>query len=242
MVGSGVPVALLVLAVAFTGCGEPAERPGAGPGAGRGAGPGDGSASPVGPIGTAGADPTAQDPPPCHPRTDDVGLHEVYVEGRRQVRRLCAVHGFPSDDAESRPGSPYYVDGAEGRVIVASTISQGVVRLVAAARRHGVVLAATSSFRTHRHQRDICRSNAACREGDFTFVAPPGWSHHQSGTAIDLRGTFVRGEQSCAPGRRAVDPASPVWRFLEDNARRFGLRQYAAESWHWDASGAEHRC
>jgi hypothetical protein len=59
--------------------------------------------------------------------------------------------------------------------------------------------------------------------------------------AIDLIGTWVRGKQSCGRGR-AVDPASEVWAFMEQHARDFGFRQYAAESWHWDASGSEDRC
>jgi hypothetical protein len=58
---------------------------------------------------------------------------------------------------------------------------------------------------------------------------------------IDLIGTYVRGKQSCRRGR-ALDPASEVWAFMEKYARDFGFRQYAAESWHWDASDREDRC
>ncbi len=198
--------------------------------------------------GDAGSPEVAQTPtgpPPgrarCHRGTRNLGLHRVYDEGSAQRARLCAVPGFTSSDDESTPGDPFYVPGAKGLVIVHTDISGQTLRLFRFAARKGLALQAASSFRTQRHQRVTCRENDECSHGDYTFVAPPGFSYHQTGTAIDVIGTYVRGKRSCRRGR-AVDPGSAVWAFMEKYARDFGFRQYAAESWHWDASEREDRC
>lgn len=199
----------------------------------------------LGDLAEPAATPTPSGPPPgrapCHRGTRDLGLHRVHEEGAASRARLCAVPGFTSSDDESTPGDPYYVRGAKGQVIVHTDISGPTLRLFRFAATKGLRLQAASSFRTHAHQRATCRANEECREGDHTLVAPPGWSYHQTGLAIDVIGTYVEGRQSCGRGR-AVDPGSEVWSFMERHARDFGFRQYAAESWHWDASGSEDRC
>lgn len=154
--------------------------------------------------------------------------------------RLCAVPGLPSRDEESTPGSRFHVAGADGEALVASTISDAVLRLVRQAAARGIALAVSSSFRTHRHQTALCRENAACAAGDHTYVAPPGWSNHQAGLAIDVEGTYATGGRTCR--QRATDPTNPVWRFLEREARELGFRQYAVESWHWEVSRTAGRC
>jgi D-alanyl-D-alanine carboxypeptidase-like protein len=178
---------------------------------------------------------------PCYGRTRDLGLHRGYLHGAAIRLRLCSVPGFPSSGLESRAGSPYYVAGSGGDVIVGSQVSASVAGLLDAARHRGLRLVAVSSFRTRRHQVDLCSADRLCREGDYKLVARPGYSSHQSGSAIDFAGPTTRGGRSCAHGR-AVDPRSRVWRFLSHNARHFGFEQYAAESWHWDASGDPDRC
>lgn len=177
---------------------------------------------------------------PCAAGTVDLGVHTGYFRGDRVRVRLCAIPRFRSSGDESTPGHEFYVRGARGRVLVSSRVSGAASRLFEAARGAGLTLEATSSFRTHRHQARLCRADAACRKGNYRYVAPPGYSHHQLGLAIDFHGTYVKGGARCP--RRATDPASPVWRFLARTAHRFGFRQYAAESWHWDAMGGPQRC
>jgi hypothetical protein len=155
----------------------------------------------------------------------------------RERARLCAVIGFSSSGSESSPGSEFYLKGARREVIVRSQASDEFVRLVHRAERVGVPLSAASSFRTHRHQKQLCRENAACRRGDHLLVAPPGWSNHQTGLAVDVVGTRVVGARTCGRGR-ALDPNSPIWRFMEKQGRALGLVQYAAESWHWESRQA----
>jgi len=228
-------VAAAVVASALSsGCAPAAERPGAAAA--------QGSVAPA--SGDASAPATREERPSdlsCAPGTRDLGIHRGFVGGGAVRVRLCAVPGLPSTSPESAPGGAYHVAGAAGAAIVNATVSHGVLGLVQAARRRGLALAATSSFRTMEHQRALCAANRVCRHGDFTYVAAPGFSNHQLGIAIDFAGTAVEGRSACGRGR-AVDPRSRTWRFLEHHARHFGLRQYAAESWHWDASDEAGHC
>jgi hypothetical protein len=193
---------------------------------------------PTRPVGDLRADSTALR---CAPGTRDLGVHAAYVEGRRVPVRLCAIPDLPSSGAESVPDRGHYVHGAQGHAIVNARVSGAVLAMARAARQQGVRLRATSSFRTMRHQRDLCGADAGCRAGDYSMVAPPGYSQHQLGVTVDFARTRVTGAQSCTEGR-ATDPTSRVWRFLHRRAGQFGFRQYAAESWHWDALAGPARC
>ncbi len=177
---------------------------------------------------------------PCAAGTRDLGVHPAYASGRQIPARLCAVTGLKSTSEESRRGSTYYVKGADGDAIVNARVSGAFAGLFLAAQNSGIRLTAASSFRTMAHQKALCQSNSLCRKGDYTFVAKPGTSLHQLGAAIDFAGTSRKGGSSCAS--RATDSGSLTWRFLERNARRFGIKQYAPESWHWDALRASNRC
>lgn len=120
-------------------------------------------------------------------------------------------------------------------------VSGAVLALFGLARKRGVTLKANSSYRSMRHQRALCADDRDCRHGNYIYVARPGWSNHQLGVAIDFAGIYGTGGRSCARAR-AVDPASPSWRILNHITHRFGYRQYAPESWHWDALNGPDRC
>ncbi len=177
---------------------------------------------------------------PCAAGTRDLGVRLAYAAGRKIPARLCAVTGLTSTSEESRRGSKYFVNGADGDAIVNARVSGAFAGLFRTAQNSGIRLTAASSFRTMEHQQALCQENALCRKGDYTFVAKPGTSLHQLGAAIDFAGTSRKGGSTCAT--RATDSGSPTWRFLDRNARRFGIKQYAPESWHWDALQASNRC
>jgi hypothetical protein len=62
------------------------------------------------------------------------------------------------------------------------------------------------------------------------------------GIAIDFGGTNVKNAYATSCQSRARDPSSTVWTWLNNNAAKFGIKQYQAESWHWDAMGGSTRC
>jgi hypothetical protein len=177
----------------------------------------------------------------CASGTRDVGIHEGWTAGNLVRVRLCALTNLNSSSEESVAGSPYYVAEARGNALVTSRVSGAAYAMAARARSQGVTLSAISSFRTMAHQKALCDANAACKRGDYSFVAKPGRSNHQMGAAIDFAGTNVK-STSTSCNARATDPRSTVWNWLESNARSFGFHQYARESWHWDALTGASNC
>lgn len=169
---------------------------------------------------------------PCASGTTSLGVRTVYYSGRAVSARLCAIPGFRSGSSESTPGSSYYISGADGNVIVNARVSNAVLGIYKAARNSGLTLSANSSFRTMQHQKDLCNANTLCRNGNYTYVARPGYSSHQLGVAVDFAGPTTKGGSTCAT--RATS-GSATWGYLLRNARRWGFEQYSAESWHWDA-------
>lgn len=196
-------------------------------------------AAPTRPVGNVRADSTAL---VCAPGTKDLGEGEGYDEGRLIPVRLCAVEGLPNTGTESTKGDPYYIDGSDGLTVVNARISGAAAALVKRASKQGVDLVAGSSFRTMKKQKALCQEDATggCPSGDYTLTAQPGHSSHQLGIAIDFEQPSATGGKTCAT--RASEPASAVWRFLNKNALDFGLKQYSAEAWHWDAYGGKDRC
>ena len=196
-------------------------------------------AAPTRPVGNVRADSTAL---VCSPGTKDLGEGEGYDEGRLIPVRLCAVEGLPNTGTESTKGDPYYIDGSDGLTVVNARISGAAAALVKRASKQGVDLVAGSSFRTMKKQKALCQEDVTggCPAGDYTLTAQPGHSSHQLGIAIDFEQPSATGGKTCAT--RASEPASAVWRFLNKNALNFGLKQYSAEAWHWDAYGGKDRC
>lgn len=179
--------------------------------------------------------------PTCARGTRSLGHHTGYSNRHRQRVLLCAVEGLPSESPESTPGNRYYLPGARGEAVVNQWISDGVAALLRQAKRQGVSLKVTSSFRSHARQRALCRQDPGCSKGDHRLVTLPGYSSHQMGLALDFHGTGTTGTRSCTT-RRARDPDSRVWRLLNQHADRFGLQQYAAESWHWESAQLPTSC
>ena len=108
----------------------------------------------------------------------------------------------------------------------------------AAARDDGVELIVVSAFRSIAHQQGIIDRKVAAGqtvEQILSVSAPPGYSEHHTGRALDL----------ATPGSRALEEEfedTDAFRWLEKNAHRFGFRLsyprgnpegYSYEPWHW---------
>ena len=82
---------------------------------------------------------------------------------------------------------------------------------------------------------------AKCAGGRCNGIAKAKCSAHRTGTAVDL---YV----GAAPGHGPVDSANenrlflsrtPTYRWLVDNAHRYGFVNYVFEPWHWEWVGEE---
>lgn len=170
----------------------------------------------------------------CAKGTVNLGVYDGYRNGKRVKIRLCAIPGMKSTSEESTPGSRFYIKGANHLAIVNSRVSGAVLAMFNAAKKSGLTMSAISTFRTYAHQKSLC----PC---DGISVARPGYSNHQMALAIDFAGPTVKNRsQSCSS--RAKAPGSATWRWLSTNAKRFGYKQYSAESWHWDPFTMSNRC
>lgn len=135
-------------------------------------------------------------------------------------------------------------------VIVAETNAQGVAfyltpdatrawhALKQAAANDGVAIEIVSSFRTLEHQADIIRRKLA--QGldiatILTLSAPPGYSEHHSGCAIDIN------TPGCIPTEECFAD-TPAYAWLEKHAGQFGFilsyprnnaLGFIYEPWHW---------
>jgi hypothetical protein len=166
---------------------------------------------------------------PCAPGTTDLGVHDGYHSSIRIRVRLCAVNYISNGRV-----------GASGHAIVNSRVSAAVQAIVRDMKAAGLSVVAASSYRSMDHQRDLCAGDARCRAGDHRFLASPGTSNHQMGLAVDFfRPYSTRTAAGCAAPASA--PGNPIWRWLHAHAAHYGLKQYSAEPWHWEAAGAN-RC
>jgi hypothetical protein len=105
----------------------------------------------------------------------------------------------------------------DGKLVEVNT-ARAYLRMKRAARNKGVSLWINSGFRTMAQQRYLynCYRTKRCNGGNL--AAPPGYSNHQSGHALDLN-TSARG----------------VYSFLSRYGRSYGFRRTVpSERWHWE--------
>ena len=110
--------------------------------------------------------------------------------------------------------------------------------LKAAAARDGIVLKIVSAFRSVDRQAEIVRrklESGLSLDAIFAVSAPPGYSEHHTGRAVDIGTSGVRSLES-----QFED--TPAFRWLTANAGRFGFVMsyprdnacgYVYEPWHW---------
>lgn len=105
----------------------------------------------------------------------------------------------------------------DGKWVEVNT-ARGYLKMRANAKARGVTLRIVSGFRTMAQQRYLynCYKTKRCNNGNL--AAPPGYSNHQSGHALDLN-TSARG----------------VYSYLSNRGRAYGFRRTVpSERWHWE--------
>jgi zinc D-Ala-D-Ala carboxypeptidase len=119
------------------------------------------------------------------------------------------------------------------RIYVTRSTREAFVRMAAAASNDGISLIADSGFRSPAFQKKIIRRRLADGQDPAKVlreVAPPGYSQHHTGRALDLVPSEARFAHT------------DTYRWLKNNAARFGFTESYAndtstpfpwESWHW---------
>jgi hypothetical protein len=160
----------------------------------------------------------------CAANTTDIGIYTGYTQGSPVKIRLCAISNLPSSGSEANGG--YGVTGADGKCPLNSRVSGAVYALVQAAQQDGVTLTTDSCFRTMAHQEAL--------QGGAAVAAPPGYSNHQMGLAID----FSVPECDTTIAGQCSDPGNAMWDWLSKNAANFGYKSHVtSEAWHWSPTG-----
>jgi hypothetical protein len=122
-------------------------------------------------------------------------------------------------DTAYRGGGAYSIQVIHvGGKPTTKTTGHAFLKMQAAAHEAGVRLSLTSGFRTMAEQKHLynCYTSKSCNNGNL--AARPGYSNHQSGTAVDL--------------------STSTW--LARNASRFGfVRTVSKESWHYEYRGRD---
>ncbi|MBI2375418.1 MAG: D-alanyl-D-alanine carboxypeptidase family protein [Deltaproteobacteria bacterium] len=109
------------------------------------------------------------------------------------------------------------VDGEPVAINTANAFS----RMRDAAARAGVQIRINSGFRTNEEQTRLYSCYTHCNCNGCNLAARPGYSNHQSGTALDLNTS-----------------RSGVLSWLNRNGSRYGFsRTVSSEPWHWEYSG-----
>jgi LAS superfamily LD-carboxypeptidase LdcB len=146
----------------------------------------------------------------------------------RSMRRLVVVFAVLAcaASAEARTATGY-VDGEKTTIKVVDVDGKDVEAHTAkafrvmqkAARKAGVKLAIRSGYRSFKKQAELYKDY---RRGRGNLAAPPGYSNHESGRALDL---YVEG-------------AAYDW--LREHAAKYGFhRTVPGEAWHWEYLGDE---
>ncbi len=152
--------------------------------------------------------------------SNDVDEDAEEEPGTSQAQELAsAVSCAERAETAYKAGSPRDIRVITiGGKLVSKTTGHAFLKMQRAADAAGVHLAINSGFRTMSEQRYFynCYVTRSCNSGNI--AARPGYSNHQSGTALDL--------------------TTSSW--LSNNAGRFGFRRTVpSEPWHYEYEGSD---
>lgn len=160
------------------------------------------------------------------------------AEGDAQQRRPTLLGHRAFDDA---PPEDLVAITADGRIKMRPTAAASFERMAAAARGEGVSLVPLSAFRSQDDQNYLFFGIQEQRgQGPQTRAevsAPPGYSEHHTGYAIDI-GDATRPDTHVLPEFENTD----AFRWLKDNAAHYGFelsfppgneQGVSYEPWHW---------
>lgn len=126
-------------------------------------------------------------------------------------------------------------DGSGGKINVCKKIESDLIKLIAAAKKDGIILSgygsrSTSQQRQLRKEHNCPDIENSPSEDCKPPTARPGKSMHESGMAIDFK---CNGESMEKSGGKN----SPCFKWLSNTKNNKFLKNLASESWHWSTTG-----
>lgn len=149
---------------------------------------------------------------------------------------------------EVAPASELQSVSSDGRIRLRQSAAQKYNEMVAAARASGVILSPISGFRTVEEQNYLFfevkaqRNQVASKRAEVS--APPGYSEHHTGYAIDVGDGNVP-----STNLQIAFENTGAFKWLEQNAARYGFelsfprnnpQGVSYEPWHWRFVGDIH--
>jgi D-alanyl-D-alanine carboxypeptidase/Putative peptidoglycan binding domain len=144
--------------------------------------------------------------------------------------------GRIKDKTEPHQGDLAKVIGYQGRKVPLHRLAaQALEVMIQAARADGIpkpLLELVSGYRSVAQQEKLWKiglqKHGSAKEAR-KWIAPPGHSAHHSGRAVDLWMGLGLGKRNASAMRKGI-----VYKWMVDNAVRFGFYPYKAEPWHWE--------
>jgi len=170
-------------------------------------------------------------PEDFHRMLAEMELRRPFVQ--QTAKGLCPEAPADTALATAAPGETYGGKAVQLREAALSAYR----RMVAAAKAAGV---------THRDElklvsgyRGPAEEAARCADGGCNTVTRAHCSAHRTGLAMDLYLAPAPGQDptSTEDGNRRAMTRTPAYRWLVDNADRFGFLPYPFEPWHWEWTG-----
>jgi len=136
-------------------------------------------------------------------------------------------------DTDNLSRLPFEMSFDSSKIYVTKETKEALLKMAEAAKKGGILLIADSGFRSVWFQKLIIQrrlEKGEKYEKLITFVAPPGYSQHHTGRAVD----FVPSEARFAH--------TDTFKWLKRNASKFGFYETYPEdstglvpweSWHW---------
>ncbi len=144
--------------------------------------------------------------------------------------------GRIKDKREPRQGDLVTVIGYKGRKVSLHRLAaQALEVMIQAARGDGIpkpLLELVSGYRSVAHQEKLWKiglKKHGSAEEARKWIAPPGHSAHHSGRAVDLWMGLGIGKRNASAMRKGI-----AYKWMVNNAVRFGFYPYEAEPWHWE--------
>jgi hypothetical protein len=171
-------------------------------------------------------------------RRDEPEFGRLAAEWADIANRLVRKAAYSPSTGPAQPAAPgASVDVVDVRgIYVSRSIAPQIEALLAAARADGVTLTG-SGYRSPTEQIATRKKNCGQTHYDIYDkpssacsppTAKPGTSMHERGLAIDFKYGMQMAEQF---------KNTPGFRWLQRNASRFGLKNFAKEPWHWSTTG-----